>query len=67
MAKYLSTIARGSTTLDENIVTQVRDALLAGNNNPEMQAKLRAASLTDLVPVTTDHYMPIRSALAAVS
>ena len=56
-----------STTLDESVVARVRDALLASNNDPDMQAELRAASLTGFVPVDADHYLPIRSALAAVS
>lgn len=53
--------------LDEAIVDRVRDALLASNDDPMMRAELRAASLVGFVPVDADHYLPIRSALAAVS
>ncbi len=56
-----------SSTLDDSIVSQVRDALLASNADLAMQAELRAASLTGFVPVDANHYLPIRSALAAVS
>ena len=56
-----------SATLDDAIVAQVRDALLASNNDPAMQAELQAASLTGFVPVDADHYLPIHTALAAVS
>ncbi len=53
--------------LDPTVVAAVRDALLASNDDPLMQAELQAASLKGFVPVTADHYQPIRSALAAVS
>lgn len=56
-----------SSALDDAVIVRVRDALLASNDDPAMQAELRAASLTGFVPVDADHYLPIRAALAAVS
>ena len=56
-----------SSTLDDATVLRVRNALLASNTDPAMQAELRAASLTGFVPVDANHYLPIRSALATVS
>jgi len=52
--------------LAEEVVADVRDALLASSNEPEMQAELQAASLIGFVPVGPDHYLPIRHALDAV-
>jgi len=53
--------------LDPTELANVRDALLASSRDPLMQAELEAASLVGFVPVTADHYLPIRSALATVS
>jgi ABC-type phosphate/phosphonate transport system substrate-binding protein len=53
--------------LDPSVIAAVREALLASNDEPLMQAELRAASLARFVPVTADHYLPIRAALAADS
>ena len=56
-----------SSALGDDIVIQVRNALLASNDDSAMQAELQAASLAGFVPVDVDHYLPIRTALAAVS
>ena len=54
------------STLDPAIVARVRQALLDSTHDPAMRAELQAASLVGFVPVDADHYLPIRSALAAV-
>lgn len=53
--------------LDADIVTAVRDALLASNTDVRMQAELAAASLAGFVPVGPDHYLPIRKALESAA
>lgn len=55
-------VARRS--LDNATVRRVGEALLASNNDPEMQRELAAASLTRFVAVGPDHYEPVRAALA---
>lgn len=52
--------------LADELVTQVRDALLAANDDRVMEAELAAASLARFVPVDADHYLPIRAALATL-
>lgn len=53
--------------LDPDVVTAVRQALLASNNDAVMQAELAAASLQHFIEVDDDHYLPIRTALEAVA
>lgn len=52
-----------STRLPEEHVAELRDALLASNDDPEMQRELANASLTKFVHVDADHYAPVRRAL----
>ena len=52
-----------STRLAEEHVAELRDALLASNDDPRMQAELANASLTRFVKVEADHYAPVRQAL----
>ena len=53
--------------LDDAIVHDVRQALLASNDDLVMQSELSAASLRHFVEVDDDHYLPIRSALESVA
>lgn len=52
-----------STRLPEAQVAELRDALLASNEDPAMQRELANASLTKFVQVDADHYAPVRQAL----
>lgn len=53
--------------LGDDVIAAVRDALLASNDDPVMQAELAATALSHYVTVGDDHYLPIRSALDAVA
>lgn len=48
--------------LEPELVAEVRRALLAANENPEIVAALRDAALTRLVAVDHTHYVPVRKA-----
>ena len=48
--------------LDPALLSSVRDALLAANDDPEIAEALRGAALTRLVPVDATHYQPVREA-----
>lgn len=52
--------------LADDIVTEVRHALLASNDDSAMQAELAAASLRHFVEVGDDHYLPIAAMLRAL-
>lgn len=49
--------------LDADVLTGLRTALLAANENPVIAAALRDAALTRLVAVDESHYTPVRDAL----
>lgn len=55
-----------STRLPAGQVAELRDALLASNKDPRMQAELKNAALLRFVRVEADHYEPVRAALARV-
>lgn len=50
-------------TLDDTERSRTVDVLLAANDDPEMQAELRAAALTRFVAVGPDHYESVRLAM----
>lgn len=52
-----------STRLPQEQVDELRDALLASNDDAAMQRELANASLARLVAVDADHYAPVRRAL----
>jgi len=54
-----------SSRLDPDVVQAARQALLASNEDPAMQAELDAASLARFVPIESDHYQPVREAFAS--
>lgn len=55
-----------STRLPEGQVAELRDALLASNDDPRMQVELANASLRHFVRVEADHYASVRAALERV-
>lgn len=52
-----------STRLPQGQVDELRDALLASNDDARMQRELANASLTRFAAVDADHYAPVRHAL----
>lgn len=53
-----------SARLSRAEVTRARDALLASNDDPAMQAELHTSSLARFVSVDSDHYEPVREAFS---
>lgn len=49
--------------LDEAETARLRAALLATNDDPAVRAELRAAALSELVPIGADHYAPLHAAM----
>ncbi len=52
-----------SSRLPQGQVDELRDALLASNDDARMQAELANAALVRFVRVDADHYAPVRQAL----
>ena len=55
-----------STRLPQEQVDELRDALLASNDDERMQRELAAAALVRFVAVDAEHYAPVRQALERV-